>query len=169
MIDIDLRHGGYTSIQEYEENRPDGPLPRTLPSSTGGGGRHLFYRYPDDGAPVPGRNPWLRGVDIKSDGGYVVLPGSKHSSGGTYAWADRSAPITKMPADVLQSIRLRSSDGVRDGPPDTDDILDGVPEGVASRSPSGTPSRMSSVSGGPSPTHRYFASGCSGARPPASL
>lgn len=129
MIDIDLRHGGYTSIQEYEENRPDGPLPRTLPSSTGGGGRHLFYRYPDDGAPVPGRNPWLRGVDIKSDGGYVVLPGSKHSSGGTYAWADRSAPITKMPADVLQSIRLRSSDGVRDGPPDTDDILDGVPEG----------------------------------------
>ena len=34
-----------------------------------------------------------------------------------------------MPADVLQSIRSRSGDGVRDGRPDTDDILDGVPEG----------------------------------------
>jgi D5 N terminal like/Primase C terminal 1 (PriCT-1) len=50
---------------------------------------------------VPGRNPWLRGVDIKSDGGYVVLPGSNHINGGSYASA----------------------------PPDTDDILDGVPEG----------------------------------------
>jgi putative DNA primase/helicase len=130
VIDIDPRHGGYISIQEYEENRPDGPLPRTLQSSTGGGGRHLLYRYPDDGEPVPGRNPWLRGVDVKSDGGYVVLPGSNHISGGSYAWADSSAPITKMPTDVLQSIRSRSSsDGARGGPPDTDDILDGVPEG----------------------------------------
>ena len=50
VIDIDLRHGGYTSIQEYEENRPDGPLPRTLPSSTGGGGRHLFSAIPADGS-----------------------------------------------------------------------------------------------------------------------
>lgn len=28
------RNGGYSSIEEYEENRPDGPLPDTLRSST---------------------------------------------------------------------------------------------------------------------------------------
>jgi hypothetical protein len=83
VIDIDPRHGGYTSIQEYEENRPDGPLPETLRASTGGGGRHLFYLYPPD-ATIKGdnRGKWLRGVDVKSDGGYVILPPGEHFSGG---------------------------------------------------------------------------------------
>jgi putative DNA primase/helicase len=46
VIDIDPRNGGYDSIEEYETYRPDGPLPDTLRSSTGGGGKHLFYTYP---------------------------------------------------------------------------------------------------------------------------
>ena len=56
VIDIDPRHGGYDSLEEYELNRPEGPLPETLRSSTGGGGRHMFYLYPPD-VIVKGDNP----------------------------------------------------------------------------------------------------------------
>ena len=33
---------------------------------------------------MPGRNPWLPGVEIKSDGGYVILPRGEHISGARY-------------------------------------------------------------------------------------
>jgi hypothetical protein len=82
VIDIDPRHDGFTSINRYEENRPDGPLPLTLQSVTGGGGKHLFYLYPPD-ATIRGDNTgkWMKGVDIKSDGGYVILPEAEHIPG----------------------------------------------------------------------------------------
>jgi hypothetical protein len=132
VIDIDPRHNGFTSINKYEENRPDGPLPVTLRSSTGGGGRHLYYLYPPD---VKIKNDthgkWLKGVDIKSDGGYVILPEAGHISGGTYKWINWTDQIAWLPPDVVDQLsRLPTSSG-RSGSdlPDTDTILQGVPEG----------------------------------------
>lgn len=47
-------------------------LPPTLKARTPGGGFH----YALGGAPVGSRNNWRKGIDVKSAGGYVVLPGS---------------------------------------------------------------------------------------------
>ena len=128
VIDIDPRKNGFGSIEQLEQNRQDGPLPTTLTSRTGGGGRHLFYAAP--AVPVGNRTDWLDGVDVKSDGGYVILPSSVHISGGTYTWVDFTVEPAQAPADVLQSISAAAGRGqAAEDLPSTDDILNGVPEG----------------------------------------
>jgi hypothetical protein len=135
VIDIDPRHNGFTSMNQYEENRPDGPLPVTLRSSTGGGGRHLFYLYPPD-ATIKGdnRGKWLKGVDIKSDGGYVILPEAQHKSGGRYKWINWLDQLAWLPPDVAHQLSRTASStgnggGFKSDLPDTNTILQGVPEG----------------------------------------
>jgi len=56
-------------------------LAPTLTSRTGGNGYHLFYFSP---VSIPTRK--LPGIDLKSEGGYVVLPPSIHNSGRQYKW-----------------------------------------------------------------------------------
>lgn len=129
VIDIDQSKSGYTSLDEYESERPDGTLPLTLTAISGGGGRHLVYRYPADG-PVGNRTNWLKGVDVRSDGGYIIIAPAQHISGGSYQWIDTDAEIAPVPIDVAQSIRT-SSAGVSSSFRDvkTSDLLNGIPEG----------------------------------------
>jgi len=130
VIDIDPRKDGFTSIEQLENDRPDGPLPLTLRSTTGGAGRHLFYTYPV-GEQLPNRNNWMSGVDVKSNGGYVILPESNHISGGTYHWENWGQPTTPLPPDILESLRPGAGGGSSTGDlPDTDSILQGVEEGA---------------------------------------
>ena len=44
VLDVDPRNGGPQSMATIE--RETGPLPRTARSRTGGGGVHVFFRYP---------------------------------------------------------------------------------------------------------------------------
>lgn len=46
----------------------------TLKAETSGGGLHLFYEYDPTQGAVSSRNRVLHNVDIKGDGGYVVVP-----------------------------------------------------------------------------------------------
>lgn len=130
MVDVDPRHGGFETLEEFENDRPDGPLPTTLTALTGGGGRHLFFTYPTDSS-VPGRNPWMPGVDVKSDGGYVILSPGTHISGGRYSWLNiEIAGMVPAPSDLLESIRDTAAGAAnRESLGETRDILQGVPEG----------------------------------------
>lgn len=130
VVDIDPRHDGFESMETYET---DHVLPPTLTALTGGGGRHLYFTYPPE-ATIANRTNWLPGVDVKSDGGYVILAPSNHASGGTYSWkdwADDNAPeIAPAPADLVLSITQRGDGQPSDfSVPDTDLLLDGVSEG----------------------------------------
>jgi Bifunctional DNA primase/polymerase, N-terminal/Primase C terminal 1 (PriCT-1) len=75
------------SLRKLEEQY--GALPATVESITPRG-RHLFFRCENDavrnsaGAIAPG-------LDIRGDGGYVVLPPSIHPSGRPYVWSVDSA------------------------------------------------------------------------------
>lgn len=130
-VDIDPRKSGFESFEAWEDERGDA-APHTLISLTGGGGRHLFFVYPQDDQPLGNRTDWLRGVDIRSDGGYVILPEASHISGGEYQWLnlDEGVPPATAPLDLLQSIRRQGAGGTT-GPDleDTSTILQGVPEG----------------------------------------
>lgn len=89
VLDIDGEQGERTLRQLEAEH---GALPATVEAITGGGGRHLFWRWPA-GAEI--RNSQLRadlpGIDIRGDGGFVVAPPSIHPSGRAYAWSVNSA------------------------------------------------------------------------------
>ncbi|HEX6351714.1 bifunctional DNA primase/polymerase [Actinophytocola sp.] len=94
VIDIDPGHGG-----RYD---PDlmGP---TRCTGTGNDGWHLFYRHPGQpvlSRPLPGRS----GVDVKADGGYVVLPPSVHPiTRRLYRWLDERAP-EEMPPRLAETV-----------------------------------------------------------------
>lgn len=66
-----------------------GEIPHSWRSRTGSGGRHLFFRAPETWV-VPNNNTAI-GVDIKGQGGFVVLPPSLHTDG-SYAWEPGFAP-----------------------------------------------------------------------------
>jgi hypothetical protein len=104
-IDIDPRHAGDLSLEVLEAER--GRLPDTVESQTGGGGRHLLFAWP--GRPVPCSVGKVgSGIDIKGDGGYIILPPSDHKSGREYCWLFGQEPgdcgIAEAPAWLLDLI-----------------------------------------------------------------
>ena len=46
----------------------------------------------------------LKGVDIKSDGGYVILPEAEHMSGGRYNWITGGINSVMLPPDVANDL-----------------------------------------------------------------
>lgn len=77
-------------------------IPPTATTTTGGGGMHLLFHASD----VRVRNSaskLAKGVDVRGDGGYIVLPPSAHDSGDVYAWSSRTAPAP-LPGDLLRML-----------------------------------------------------------------
>jgi Bifunctional DNA primase/polymerase, N-terminal len=88
VLDVDSSGGGPESLTVLE--RENGPLPRTAKARTGGGGVHHFFRYPS-GHEVRNSAGWLGpGLDVRGEGGYVVVPPSR--TRGVYEWIDGSPP-----------------------------------------------------------------------------
>jgi hypothetical protein len=93
VVDIDPAHGGDASLADLVAS--NGPLPATLEVSSGGGGRHLYFEHP--GGRVPNSAGQLgAGLDVRGEGGYVLIPPSRHGSGRRYLWAHR--PLRPLPA-----------------------------------------------------------------------
>lgn len=90
ILDVDPAKGGDASLSAL----PPGWI--TLESRTGSGGAHLYFHAPAD-LPMPRNRVEFRpGLDLRSQGGYVVAPPSVHESGGVYQWAN-TLPILEMP------------------------------------------------------------------------
>jgi len=92
VIDIDPRNGGEEGLADLHAQH--GPLPETAEALTGSGGRHLFFRHPG-GYVRCTQSKVAPGVDVKGDGGYVVLPPSVHPNGNIYTW-ELSSEIGKV-------------------------------------------------------------------------
>lgn len=126
-IDVDPRHQGDASFEEWETLRPAGPLPPTRVSRTGGGGRHIFLRWPRSGG-IGNRTNWLPGVDVRGEGGYVLLPPSDHASGGVYTW-ESDVATAEAPEDLVDDLKRRGRGTGSGELRDDESILQGVPEG----------------------------------------
>jgi hypothetical protein len=85
VLDVDPRHGGWESIDDLEERY--GPLPATHAVETGGGGLHVYLEYPHDHEIRTSTSLVGAGLDIRANGGSIILPPSLHASGKKYAWA----------------------------------------------------------------------------------
>lgn len=106
VVDVDPRHGGFDTLDEWESWTSGTSLPATLRCETGSGGLHLYYHAPA-GARVTSRNGVLPGVDVKAEGGYVVGATGRHVAGGLYRWVDPDVPVATLPADLLAWLLTR--------------------------------------------------------------
>jgi hypothetical protein len=121
VLDVDVKAGrdGEATLRRWEEKH--GPLPHTLTAATGGGGRHVHFAYPEGIEHIPsGTNVLGPGVDVRADGGYVVLPPSSHASGGVYHWIKAEGTVLEGLPEALLAALLPNpgSRQAADVPPD---------------------------------------------------
>ena len=107
VLDVDGEEG-LKSLRRLEAEHV--PLPQTLISKTGGGGRHVYFRCPV--GPFKSRTRIAPGLDIRANGTYVVAPPSRHSSGEAYAWLNGGPgqqPLAPMPPWLIALAMERQS------------------------------------------------------------
>lgn len=109
VIDADRKHDGEALLAELE--RVLGPLPRVRVVRTRSGGLHIYLAHPSGGIRIKSTEgacgplgKLLRGrpgVDVRADGGMVVLPPSQG-----YVWlADDDEPLPLTPPLWLLALR----------------------------------------------------------------
>lgn len=87
-LDVDTRHDGEASLAALVAEF--GELPDTISATTGGGGKHYLFKYTDKLALKNVVN-FRQGLDIRTQGGLIVVAPSIHASGNAYKWdKDRS-------------------------------------------------------------------------------
>lgn len=77
----------------------------TALARTGSGGLHVYYRAGSD-AVRNSASKVVPGVDVRGFGGYVVLPPSRHESGGVYEWI-RYGDILPIPEKMVEVLNYR--------------------------------------------------------------
>lgn len=106
VIDIDAKRNGEDALRDLQDQY--GKLPGTVESVTGGGGRHLLYRYPAQYSIRNSASKLGIGLDIRGDGGQIVAPPSVHASGIAYMWEASSNPedtsLAELPEWVCKLI-----------------------------------------------------------------
>lgn len=122
VVDIDPRHNA--DDKDFKDIV-------TVKSKTGGGGEHYFFKYEAGFICENGIQP---GIDIKTNGGFAIIPPSIHSSGNKYEWINSpdTTPLAPLPAfvkDWYKSINKTKSSSKWN-----EDILDGVSEGQRNES-----------------------------------
>ena len=117
VIDVDLDDDsgkdGYEYLRQWEKEH--GELPETVTAITGRGGMHLFYRVREE---IRNTTNEELGIDLRGDGGYVMLPPSVHPNGRRYEWENDPEDFSIAYADsnvmaFIESVRPKNSGGKR--------------------------------------------------------
>jgi hypothetical protein len=103
VIDLD---GSDARAEAERRGLPAGPIVNTGRV----GGTHHYYAYRDDAPSIFAK---ANGIDFRGQGGYVLLPPSRHRSGATYTWKVRlrDAELAALPRwiDGLAGDRKRAN------------------------------------------------------------
>lgn len=107
VLDVDGEEG-QTSLDALEVVY--GKLPETVEAITGSGGRHILFKYTEGFG--NSASALAVGLDIRTDGGYIVAAPSNHKSGKRYEWEASSypvgqdaVPIAEAPEWLLKELR----------------------------------------------------------------
>ena len=121
-LDVDIAKGegaadGRASLVELTTKY--GSLPPSATHSTPSGGKHYLFRYPVEREVRNSTSKIGAGLDIRGDGGYIIMPPSINAEGRTYEIIDASeaaeppewlldlvAPLTQPECDGLQAQTL---------------------------------------------------------------
>lgn len=124
VVDVDKHHGGIETFMSLCER--NGEVPKCPKALTPQGGYHLYFAHnPKVGNSVGSKTTGLGpGIDVKSHGGYVVLPpsvwdgfknGEKVANGGVYSWirAPLGSVMPPLPEWMLNKLIPKKKAGVR--------------------------------------------------------
>jgi hypothetical protein len=129
VVDVDPRDGGDESWRALESEH--GEVPPTWRVITGSKGEHIYFQCPSGvvvtnvAAKAMTNPPLGPGVDVRTTGGYLVAPPSRHISGGVYDWSVDHHPqdVALAPAPEWLIARLNgraAADEHTDAPPSED-------------------------------------------------
>lgn len=108
VIDVDLQkdvtEGSLEALRDASHELPQD----TVIVLTGGGGLHFYYKYPGVRVPCSIGKRLGPGIDVRGDGGYVVMAGSNHVSDGKYEYLAGRSPdeieIADMPDWMVECL-----------------------------------------------------------------
>lgn len=104
VIDIDPKHGGVESIKKLAEVH--GLFPERAYQRTGGGGWHILFKHPGIRiGNVQAGNKLGAGIDVRGDGGYIVVAPSFHPSGRYYEWGSEYDALPDAPNWLIETLR----------------------------------------------------------------
>ncbi len=110
VIDVDPRSGGDSSLRVLGQRH--GMLPVTPEVHTGGGGSHLWFGVDSELQTVT----IALGVELKAEGGMVVVPPSRHASGQAYRWRPGGGPgvlgLAKLPTWIADLAETGTEPGI---------------------------------------------------------
>jgi len=121
VVDVDVKEAvnGAESLDEWQEQ--NGLLPQTLTNYTGSGGLHYIYKTDKK---IKNRTNVLPGIDVRGDGGYIVVPPSIHPNGNPYEWENGKHAIAEADETVLKLIKFKAkSEKVSGNQPKTDTVI----------------------------------------------
>jgi len=101
VLDVDLPDGP-ASLEALEAEH--GKIPATLTQQTGGGGKQFFFILPEGRKVKNSTSKIGPGLDIRGEGGYVILPPSGHPSGGQYQWLNPKQLPVAAPEWLLELV-----------------------------------------------------------------
>lgn len=95
VLDFDSEESYQLFIQGYPQYK------KTLTSKTGKG--YHLYCYAKE--KIGNKVRFLKDVDIRGDGGYVIAPGSNHTSGKDYFWVNPEEDLLEFPYEILNDVK----------------------------------------------------------------
>ena len=108
--------GGIVVIDEdrYAGGKCPEKLPDTVTAITGRDGRHYYFRMPEGITIKSSTGKLAPHVDVKSDGGYIIYPGSVHpETKVVYRWASGRSPdeieIAELPQWVIDRLTAKKA------------------------------------------------------------
>ncbi|NRF12478.1 bifunctional DNA primase/polymerase [Agrobacterium pusense] len=106
-LDIDNKPGGANGFDWLAEMEAEhGPLPDTARVTSPNGGLHIYFKYV---VGTRNRGALGAGVDIRSEGGYVLAAGSMMANGRSYRWETDTREIADAPAWLLDLLLPKSA------------------------------------------------------------
>ncbi|WP_160167652.1 bifunctional DNA primase/polymerase [Methylomonas sp. MK1] len=105
VLDVDPRHGGDDALEQLKSEL--GSIPDDVVQVTGSGGSHICFRYA--GPECRSTTNFYPGIDLRGDGGFIVVEPSNHVAGGDYFWDGASplegAKLPELPSNLLAKLR----------------------------------------------------------------
>jgi hypothetical protein len=102
VLDIDVKPDANGAAELAKLEQIHGRLPKTLIVSTPSGGTHYYFQHTEG---IGNRGRVEPGIDVRGQGGYVIVPGSVRHDGCYYDWVSKGTGVASAPEWLLGLVK----------------------------------------------------------------